>query len=296
MIREMQGEVIHLSMNERNMITMNCQKAIYKIQGLEADEFPEITYDQGVRFFSVDALKLSDLIRKTSFAVSNDPMRKNLTGVFFEANTENARKCLRMVATDGHRMAMAEAAVDVPDFFGLDKGVIIPKKGLSEIRKNIEGMDGTVFIGIHPGMCMIKTDHMMLKVSLIDADYPDYRRVIPSEKGIEIVFEKDKVLHALRRMSVISSDNYQGVIVKLAEDRMVLNSTNPDVGEANDEIDVGYKGKEVEFAYNVNFLIDAIEVIDSKEIVLEIGGAKKPAVVKSSENNDYYCIIMPLKY
>ena len=73
-------------------------------------------------------MKLSDLIRKTSFAVSNDPMRKNLTGVFFEANAENVRKCLRMVATDGHRLAMAEAGVDVPDFFGLDKGVIISQK------------------------------------------------------------------------------------------------------------------------------------------------------------------------
>lgn len=296
MIREMQGDIIHFSMNERNMVTMTCQKAIYKIQGLEADEFPEIVSDQGVQFFTVDAAKLSDLIRKTAFAVSNDPMRKNLTGVFFEANAGEAKKSLRMVATDGHRLAMAETAVEINDFFGLDKGVIVPKKGLTEIRKNIDGLDGNASIGIQPGMCIIKTDHLMLKVSLIDADYPDYRRVIPSEKGLEIVFEKDKVLHALRRMSVISSDNYQGVIVKLEEGRMILNSTNPDVGEANDEIDVKYEGKEVEFAYNVNFLIDAIEVIDSKEIVFEIGGAKKPAMVKSSENNDYYCIIMPLKY
>jgi len=296
MIREMQGDIIHVSMNERNMITMTCEKAIYKIQGLEADEFPEVISDQGVQYFSVDAVKLSDLIRKTSFAVSNDPMRKNLTGVFFEANTEGDQKSLRMVATDGHRMAVADAMVNVQDFFGMDKGVIVPKKGLNEIRKNIDGLENSVSIGVHGGMCMIKADHLMLKVSLIDADYPDYKRVIPSEKGLEIIFEKDKVLHALRRMSVISSDNYQGVIVKLADDKMILNSTNPDVGEANDEIDVQYKGKEVEFAYNVNFLIDAIDVIDAKEIVFEIGGAKKPALVKSSTGNDYYCIIMPLKY
>jgi DNA polymerase-3 subunit beta len=296
MIREMQGDIIHVSMNERNMITMTCEKAIYKIQGLEADEFPEVISDQGVQYFSVDAVKLSDLIRKTSFAVSNDPMRKNLTGVFFEANTEGDQKSLRMVATDGHRMAVADAMVNVQDFFGMDKGVIVPKKGLNEIRKNIDGLENSVSIGVYGGMCMIKADHLMLKVSLIDADYPDYKRVIPSEKGLEIVFEKDKVLHALRRMSVISSDNYQGVIVKLADDKMILNSTNPDVGEANDEIDVQYKGKEVEFAYNVNFLIDAIDVIDAKEIVFEIGGAKKPALVKSSTGSDYYCIIMPLKY
>lgn len=296
MIREMQGDTVHVMMNERGIVSMTCQKAIYKIQGLAADDFPDIVYSDTVNFFKVSAYRLVDLIRKTSFAVSNDQLRKNLTGVFFEVNKDSDRRSLRMVATDGHRLATADADIDVENLAGLEKGIIIPRKGLSEIRKNLEGIAEEISIGVQQGMCVVKTDGITLKISLIDAEYPDYRRVMPSEKGVEVRFEKDKVLHSLRRMSVISSDNYQGVIVKLLENRMILNSTNPDVGEANDEIDVVYQGKEVDFAYNVNFLIDAIEVVDSKEVIFEIGGAKKPAIIKSSENNDYYCIIMPLKY
>jgi DNA polymerase-3 subunit beta len=112
---------------------------------------------------------------------------------------------------------------------------------------------------------------------------------------IVVQFEKEAVLHALRRMSVISSERYSGVIVRLQNGKMILNSTNPDVGEANDEIDVIYQGNELEIGYNVNYLIDAIEVIEEKNVIFEMGTGVKPGVIRPVDNNNHFCIIMPLR-
>jgi DNA polymerase-3 subunit beta len=119
--------------------------------------------------------------------------------------------------------------------------------------------------------------------------------VIPAEHGVIVGLDRDKFLHALRRMSVISSERYNGVIISLSNNRMVLSSTNPDVGEANDEIEVVYQGEERSVGYNVTYLADAVEVIDEERVEFEIGAGMKPGVIRAVDNENYFCIVMPLK-
>jgi DNA polymerase-3 subunit beta len=277
MIREIQGEDIHFRSNEQHWVTITCQKVIYKVPGLSADDFPSVFDDSDeVELFKIRGDVLRELIYKTSFAMSADEMRK------------------RMVATDGHRLSIMGVRME-GTFLDIEKGIIIPRKGLSEIRKLIEAQSEDILFGIRRGMCIVKMDGTVLKVSLIDADYPDYRRVMPAEKGVMVSFDRDTVLHALRRMNVMSSEKYSGVIMTLMEDKLVLNSTNPDVGEAKDEIDISYHGQEITVGYNVKYLLDAIEVIDEERVILEIGQGMKPGVVKPAGNEHYNCIIMPLK-
>lgn len=294
MIREIQGEMIHFKKNEQLVVTLTSQKSIYKIPGIASDDFPSVAVDDDVKLFKIRGNVLKDMILKTSFSMSTDEIRKNLNGIFFDMDQDHAG-VLKAVATDGHRLSMVSVYSGDKDFLKLEKGIIIPRKGVSEIRKLLESESGDIFIGVHHGTCVLKTDHTMLKVSLIDADYPDYRRVIPSEKGTEVRFEKDIALHALRRMNVISSERYSGVIIKLTEGKMILNSTNPDVGEANDEIEVSCPAGELEVGYNVNYLIDAIEAVDEKNIVFEIGSGMKPGVIRPADNDKFFCIIMPLR-
>ena len=294
MIREIQGEMIHFQKNEQSVVTLMSQKVIYKIPGIPADDFPNVAVDEDVKLFKIKGSVLKDLILKTSFSMSTDEIRKNLNGIFFDVD-QNKPGVLKAVASDVHRLAIVSVYSGDKDFLKLEKGIIIPRKGVSEVRKLVESESGDLLIGVHQGMCVLKTDHTMLKVSLIDAEYPDYRRVIPSEKGTAVQFEKDTALHALRRMSVISSERYSGVIIKLMEGKIILNSTNPDVGEANDEIEVSYRGGEMEVGYNVNYLIDAIEAIDEKNVVFEIGTGMKPGVIRPADNDQFFCIIMPLR-
>ena len=295
MVRETQGEDINLVTTENHQVTMKSQKVLYKIHGLPADDFPNVLESEDIALFSVQGAVLYDLIRRSSFAVSTDELRVNLNGVFFETEVSVNGPRLKMSATDGHRLAMAYSQPGEHGGLVLEKGVIIPRKGLLEIRKLMEDETGEVSIGVDHGMFFVKTKDTTLKVSLIDAEYPDYRRVVPVEKGTLLRFNKNIVLHALKRMNVMSSDRYNGVIMTLTENRLVLNSTNPDVGEANDEIEVSYEGEELRVGYNVNYLIDAIEVVDDAEVLFEMRAGMKPGVVRTVGDDYYACVVMPLK-
>jgi DNA polymerase-3 subunit beta len=297
MVREIQGEIVHVLKTEKDVVILTCKKEVFRIPGIPAADYPTVEDQEGLPMYQIKGALLGEMIRKTAFAISTDEMRKNLTGVFFEMDRIGEASFVRMVATDGHRLSVMKVDIGEEEkgFLSIDKGVIIPRKGLGEIRRLVEEESGDVFIGINKGACTLKTDHTLLKVSLIDGEYPDYKRVIPSEKGVVIGVGKNVFLHALRRMSVISSERYSGVIITLYNDRMVLNSTNPDVGEANDEIEVSYQGEERSVGYNVNYLIDAIDVIDEEWVDFEIGMAMKPAVVRAVGNESYFCIVMPLK-
>lgn len=295
MVREIQGDTVRVAKNERDMVSLTCNKAVYRIPGIPADDYPVVADQEEIAMFKIKGSTLREMIRKTAFAMSADEMRKNLNGVFLETESAGETTFVRMVATDGHRLSMARMDAGVKDFLAMEKGVIIPRKGLGEIRRLVDDEPGEVFLGIRPGVCIVKTDHTLLKVSLIDGEYPDYRRVIPAEQGVVIGLEKDTFLHALRRMSVISSERYNGVIVTLSPGRLVLNSTNPDVGEANDEIEISYQGEEKSVGYNVTYLTDAIEVIDEEQVEFEIGAGMKPGVIRAVGNENYFCIVMPLK-
>jgi len=294
MIRETQGETIHFVKNDQHQVTMTSNKAIYRIPGLPADEYPQVVEVENVPLYRVSGPMLSELIRKIVFAVSMDEIRVNLNGAFFETTGQGGDARLKMVATDGHRLAVAMGPAGAAGGMELEKGVIIPRKGLGEIRKIAADVQ-EVEIGIDHGMFILKTKNITIKVSLIDGEYPDYRRVIPAEKGALLQFGREKVLHALRRMSVISNDRYSGVIITLGNNLMVLNSNNPDIGEANDEIEVTCGAEELAVSYNVNYLIDAIEVIDEDDVSFEINAGMKPGVIRGVGNDDYLCIVMPLK-
>ena len=292
MIREIQGEDIYF-VKTNNVVRISSQRAVYKIPGLPADDFPSISDDQDINLYNIKGTILKDLISKTAFAMAMDEMRKNLNGVLLEASSEGANHFFRMVATDGHRLALAksESAEFSPE---MAKGIIIPRKGLLEVKKIIDEND-SVGIGLHKNMLIVKTENTLLKVSLVDAEYPDYKRVIPAEKGIGVVLEKESFLHALKRMNVVSSERYSGVILSFSNGKMTLNSTNLDVGEAMEEIDISYSGDDVDVGFNVNYLIDAISAITNDNILFEVGLGLKPSVIKPADNDNFLCIVMPLK-
>ncbi len=294
MVREIQGDKIHVAKNERDIVILTCNKATYRIPGIPADDYPVVA-NEDILFYKIKGSLLKELIRKTAFAMSTDEMRKTLCGVFMETEEMGETFWLRMVATDGHRLSVMKGDTGEKNFLKMEKGVIIPRKGLVEIRRLVEDEHGDVSLGVRQGMCIVKTDHTTLKVSLIDGEYPDYRRVIPAETGVMVEVDKYKLLHALRRMGVISSERYNGVIMTLATDKIILNSNNPDVGEADDELDVAYTGEGRSIGYNITYLSDAIDVIDEEIIAFEVGEGMKPGIVRAAGNENYFCIVMPLK-
>lgn len=292
MVREIQGEVINF-IQKNNVVKISAQRAFYKMPGLPAEDFPSITDQEDIPLFKVPGNAIKDLIHKTSFAMATDETRKNLNGVLLEEGMDGVNHFLRMVATDGHRLALAKNIIPA-HFFKAGKGVIIPRKGLMEIKKIIDENED-VKIGLHKNMFIVQTENTLLKVSLVDADYPDYKKVIPTEKGMTVTLKRESLLHALRRMSVVSSERYGGVILSFSQGKLTLNSTNLDVGEATEEIDIDYEGDVIDSGFNVNYLIDAISVVNQEHIIFEVGSGLKPSMIKQAEGDQYLCIIMPLK-
>lgn len=298
MIRELYGDMIYLKKDEHNTVTMTCGKVIYKIPGVPADDFPNIGDDIDIGLFRIEGNILYELIRKTFSTMSTDEMKKNLNGVFFKVEKDGGVCVAKMVATDGFRLAIScvGGVFEGVEFCGLDKGIIIPRKGVVEIRRLVEDETGGVMMGVHQDMCVVRTSSATLKVSLVNDEYPDYRRVIPVDTGEIVCFNKDVVLRALKRMNVVSSEGCDGVMIRLIKDMMVFSLNNPDVGEANEEVPVSYKGGEVEVGYGVNFLIDAIEVIDEDMVSFDVGVGVRPGIIRPLGNDNYICAVMPLRF
>ncbi|MCD6487138.1 MAG: DNA polymerase III subunit beta [Syntrophobacterales bacterium] len=289
MIREIEGDIIEFEVMENNWVNVTCGKVIYKIPGISADDFPEVLDIENIKTLKIKCSVLKNIIDKTFFAISNDEMRPNLNGIFFKVTDGR----INVVATDGHRLSLVNVPLE-SDLGDTVDGIIIPRKGVSEIRKLIEDGD-SVDMCVIEGVCVIRKNNTILRISLIDAEYPDYKRVIPENGGVEIQLDKNQILHSLRRMSVMSTERFSGVKIEVHDQRMVLTSTNPDVGEAKDEIDVSYSGDMLEAGYNVRYLIDAMEPVVENIISFKIRGDEGPGIIGSAGNSDYMCIVMPVK-
>jgi DNA polymerase-3 subunit beta len=295
MLREIQGDVLHVNMNDANWIHIECGKTNFRIPGISAEDFPKIDEGEEVKFFKIRSGILLDMISKTFFAMSTDETRVNLNGTLFEVEKIDGRLLVKMVATDGHRLALASMDTGMEEFLPLEKGVIIPRKGIAEIRKIVETDDREIEIGSGKGFWIIRKDNVVLKVSLIDSEYPDYKRVIELEEGVAIELEREQLLRSLKRMGVISSEKYSGVRIKIQGNKIVLNSNNPDIGEASDEIEIPDGHREFEVGYNVRYLIDAVEASTDQKVILELREGLRPGAIRPAGGNEYLCVIMPLK-
>lgn len=295
MVREMDGDTVLFRTTENNQAHIVSGKAEYRIPGISAEDFPEVRREEDVPFFTLPSKFLRNMVRKTFYAASTDENRTSLNGAFFKKEG----RTLEMVATDGHRLALVRQ--EIPDGRGeaddgiVVEGVIIPRKGLNEIRKMVEDGTGSVDMGIRNHVCVIRKQDSMLRVSLVDAQYPDYRRVIPADTGVAVRVEKKKIMQSLRRMAVMSTEHYSGVIITLREGIMKLNSTNPDLGEANEEIEIDFRDGTFSVGYNIRYLIEGIESIDDDEISFEMRSKGGPGVIRIPDDDTCLGIVMPIK-
>lgn len=301
MIREIDGNEINFKKNENNQVNLICRKIVCNIPGIPVDDFP-VFPDDDVIFTKVKNINIKEMIDKTFFAMSKDEMRANLNGVFLQSEKNNEQPAaqaeghvMRMAATDGNRLSLVTLKGDGSEFPNVDDGIILPRKGVGEIRKLADDGGDYTEIGVKGGICVLRRDNTVLRVSLIDSNYPDYKKVVPADGGIQVMLDRDQFLHSLRLMSVVSSEKNRGVKIKIMEGSMALNLTNADIGEANEEMDISYRGAEIEAAYNVNYLIDAIQVIKEKDVSFEMREGLRPCVISEAGNANYISVIMPLK-
>jgi DNA polymerase-3 subunit beta len=239
----------------------------------------------------VNGAVLLEMIKKTQFAISTDETRYILNGVFFEPRAD---KKVRMVATDGHRLALVERELDGD--FKLKSGVIIPRKGLFELKRLLdEAPEAECHLGFAENSALFKKSGLTMVMRLIDGQFPEYQRVIPKEGEKQIALPKLRFLEGLKRIALLSADKSNAVKIRLSDNQLRITSHNPDLGEAKDDLDATYRGVELNIGFNARYLIDVLGAVESDEVVLELGDEHSPGVLHAPGDRSYTAVVMPMR-
>jgi DNA polymerase-3 subunit beta len=289
--REVPDEQVRLKRMDNDWVEIRSGKSVFKIVGMDAREFPQFPKIEANALSTTPGATIRQMIERTIFAVSTDETRYSLNGVFIE-EAEGGK--VRMVATDGHRLSYDEKSLGS---VGLSKGVILPRKGLSELKKLLENeADGAVSFGFRENMGMAIKDRVELFMRLIDGDFPDYVKVVPKDNPNIAKVGHDELLQALRRVSILSSERYKGIKMEFDQSKLSLSANNPDLGEAVEEIDAEYEGKPMTIGFNARYMIDALSVLGSEgEVEIELKDELSPSIIRKPGNEGYLYVLMPMR-
>ncbi len=294
-IKELSDEEIVFSTRENDWVEIRCGKAHFNIVGLSPEEFPYFPKINEYRMVMMSGSLIRDMIDKTSYAICHDETKYNLNGVFIRAADEDNRRVLRMVATDGHRLSIAEK-----DFSGtiddeLQKGAIFPKKGVFELKKMTEEEDGDIMICFLDNNAVVKKGNTFVVMRLVDGEFPDYTRVMPVNNDKIVKVNREAFLHSLKRMSILSSEKFKGIKFDITAGNMVISASNPELGEAREEIDVTYAGDQLTVRFNARYLIDVLTVLDDEFVELDLRDELSPAIMRPAASLDFRSVIMPMR-
>ncbi len=296
-VRSLPEQQVTLKKASNNYLEVRSGPSEFRIVGLPAEDFPALPRFDKVPFVSVAPADILEMIERTQFAVSNDETRYNLNGVFFEP----AGGAVRMVATDGHRLSLCEK--QLPGDFGLKRGVILPKKGLHELRKLLaEAAESgeekpEAKLGFVENSAIFRRPGVVLVMRLIEGMFPDYRQVIPKAGEKVLSVGRDRFLQTLRRVSLLSSDKANAVKLDLAKGVLRVLSQNPDLGEAKEEVPVEYAGEPIKIGFNAKYLTDVLSVVKSDDVALELADDLSPGVLRGSGEPDqgFTAVVMPMR-
>lgn len=294
LVRELPEGTINIKVSSGNRLEVVAGKSKSKIVGVSAEEFPNLP---GIFFepeSKVRASELLDMINKTLYAVSADETRYNLNGVCFECINGKSNSALRLVATDGHRLALVTRPV--ASAF-LDKPVIVPKKGLSEIRKILDS-EGERDIGVmfKDGFMIIQGASAKMSIRLIDGEFPDYNQVLPKTTGQKLIIRSGEFMQALKRVSLMVTDKGKCVRLDLTPDTAKISSSSPELGEASEELGVTFSGKNLSIGFNGRYVQDLLASInEDQDLTIELNGELGPGKFYPASDESYQAVIMPMR-
>lgn len=292
-IKEMPDGTITLTKQDNNWLKVAQGKSVFNIVGISPEEYPVFPSHTTRDFMEIEAKTLADMIAKTIYSVSNDETRYHLNGVYFE-KMAGSKDAYLMVATDGHRLSLVNRlGGQKPN--GPSEGVIIPRKGLQEIYKLLEHLEGKFKMAIEGSQLVVCHGPTVLMVRLIEGKYPNYKQLIPQNLSEHISVNREDLLASLKRVSLLSNQKSKGVTLNLSNDRLEITSNNPELGDAKEEMDVTYKGPGLKIGFNAKYIMDVLTSINDDEIAIDLKDQLSPGVLRPGSDRDYTCVIMPMR-
>lgn len=297
-IKELPSGDIDLVSSENNWTTIQAGKSQFKVVGLPSNDYPALPAIEREGLTPLSGAGLLELIRKTLFAAGDNDARYILNGLLVTLISSEKKTTLRLVGTDGHRLAVAEQDLGKAGAKGAPQEIkaIIPKKAAQEMRRLLEeGGDGEPLIGFTKNLMIFRKSGLLLTSRLMEGNYPNYQQVIPKESNKKIIVQRTDLESALRRVSVLSKDKANAVKLSSAPGRLTLFSSNPDYGEATEEMSAQYEGEALNTGFNARYLLDVFDVMDGEKVSLQMESALSPCLIQEAETPGFKCVVMPIK-
>ncbi len=285
-VRELPTSEVEVSVDNKNHASIRSGPSFFKIIGLSEAEFPPLPNFQGAKEFRIPQQVLRDGLRKTSYAISTDETRYVLNGIF--ASFRDGK--MTLVATDGRRLAMVDSDLEFPASHETD--VIIPTKAVQELQRLL-GDTGDVIVNLTGNQVSFTIGDSLLVSKLIDGNYPNYRQVIPGDAVERVVIGREALLETARRVSLLSSDKSNSIKLVFTENQIEVTANSPDVGEAQESMDVIYQGKPMQIAFNPEFLQAPLRNLETNDVYLDLIDEMSPGVLRIE--GTFLYVLMPMR-
>ncbi len=262
--------------------------AAFKVVGIDPADFPAIPSFDDKAALQIETGDIGEMIRKTQFAVSGEVVRYALTGQLLEVKGKD----VRMVASDGKRLAFIKSRASGKHEGHKDMRVIVPTKTLNLLDRVLTDEDETVSLNVEETQIRMRTRRAMLFSRLIDGNFPDYEAVIPGDRDKKVTLEREPFFAAVRKVALMTTDKTRAVKLEFKKGKLTLFTRTQDVGEAHVELAIDYRGEEFDAVFNPDYIVDYLKVVTDEKVELQMKDKTSAGVFKAGK--DYVYVLMPL--
>ena len=274
---------------EDSKVTVKAGRSRFTLSTLPAREFPNVEDSMGTHQFTLKQGQLKRLIDRTGFAMAQQDVRYYLNGMLWELKD----KQLKVVATDGHRLALCTLPEKIES--SDDAQVILPRKGVLELARLLLAEDEEIAIVIGSNHIRATTEEFTFTSKLVDGKFPDYQRVLPRSPNKIVLGSRLELRQAFTRTAILSNEKYRGVRLKLTDNSLDIVANNPEQEEAEEAVPVDYQGESLEVGFNVSYLLDVLAVLSGEQIKLSLSDPNSSALLEESDEGDSLYVVMPMR-
>lgn len=279
---------VAISVDESYAVLIKCASSDFSINGLPPEEFPMLPDVREEVSFVIERDALREGIRKTSFAIGIDESRAILTGILMQVSDSG----LKLVSTDTHRLAVLDCALI--ESRG-EVNVIVPGRAMNELPRVVPEGEGTVSVGISNSQVKFKVGDTILISRLIEGQFPNVDRVIPTEHNKRLIIPTQQFEQALKRAAIVARENLNRAVIQTDDGKLTITAESGNVGKAHEEVEIVKEGDDTKMAFSARYLLDVLAVIDTEAVEMELTGEVNQALLRPQGQDDYLYVVMPMQ-
>ena len=292
LVRELPPEPIVLALQPNGWVQLTCGTATFRLVGLPAEEYPPLDTGRAEGWLAVDGARLRAMIARTSFAMSQDESRPFLNGLYLVVKGRD----LRLVATDGHRLALARQDVETE----AELAGIVPRKAVQEMGRVLAGGSGgtggeSAAIAVRENQFFLRTPGFILASKLVEGQFPNYEQVLPKAHPRRLSVAREPLAAGLRRVSVVADDRTRPVRLTAAPGTLRLVASSQELGEAEEVLPAEFSGEELTIGFNARYLLDVLSPMEDERVLVDLKDGLSPGVFRGAADDAHLCVIMPMR-